>query len=275
MKVDLHCHSAYSDGTLTPKEVVIRAVEAGISLLSLTDHDTLAGLPEAQAAAEEYDISLVPGVEISADWEGKTIHVVGLNIDPQNVPLQSHLADSQAMRNQRSEQMLQALQGQGLDLYQAVQDQLLPGGIVTRTHIARALINAGVVRDMNRAFKRYLGVGKQAYVKSDWPALEAVVGWIEAAQGVAVLAHPMRYRIGANRLIKLVEDFADAGGKALEVVTSTQDANQVRRCEQLVQQYRLFASVGSDFHSPDQPWARLGSCAPLPSTVQPVWESFL
>lgn len=274
MKADLHCHSAYSDGTLPPAEVVSQAVDRGVTLLALTDHDTLAGVSEAAASAEQHALTLINGVEISADWAGKTVHIVGLNIDPANAALQSGLELSQAMRIERMELIITALERQGHCVRDSVNQQLLPGGIVTRTHIARALIDQAVVRDMNRAFKRYLGQGKPAYVNSDWPALATVVQWIKAAGGIAVLAHPMRYRLGTNRLVQLVEEFVAAGGAALEVVTATQDANQVRRCVQLVQQYGLLASTGSDFHSPDQPWARLGSCGPLPASVTPVWEQF-
>ncbi len=275
IKADLHCHSHYSDGTLAPAEVVDLAYKHEVNLLSLTDHDSIDGLDQARAQAEHYGIHFIAGVEVSATWNQQTLHIVGLNIDPNNEVLLQGLASNCALRAQRSNDMLNKLDAHGIDIRQAVEKQLPDGGVPTRTHIARALIDTGAVKNMNAAFKRYLGAGKIGYVPSEWADMRDVVAWISAAGGVAVLAHPMRYRLSATKLRMVVRDFVESGGKALEVVTATQDAKQTRDCITLVQDNQLLASTGSDFHSLDQPWAVLGRCPALPSSVQPVWEYFL
>lgn len=274
MKADLHSHSYYSDGTLSPLAVVEMAANNQVEMLALTDHDSTTGLLEARQTAEQHGVRLIDGVEISVTWRDYVVHIVGLNIDANNAVLQAGLLSNTTARASRSADIINALLEQDIDICKAVAEQIPERGLITRTHIARALISGGYVKNMDKAFKKYLVKGKAAYVGGEWAGLADVVSWIRQAGGVAVIAHPMRYRLGATRLDALVNDFVDAGGQGLEVVTATQDANQTARCVQLVKQYDLLASTGSDFHSPDQPWARLGRCPPLPTTVTPVWEAF-
>jgi len=274
MKADLHCHSIYSDGTLTPTEVVNLAHENEVDLLALTDHDSIEGLTEAQTRCNELGIKLLKGVEVSVSWNEQTIHIVGLNIDTTNAEITQLLIENQIRRESRVQIMVDKLADIGIDV-SAELDKMIPEkGLITRTHLARALMNMGEVNKMDKAFKKYLGKGKKAYVGGDWVSLEDAVKAINQAGGVAIIAHPMRYRLGAMKLDALVQDFAAAGGKALEVVTATQDVNQQARCIHLVKQYDLLASIGSDFHSPDQPWAIIGRCPPLPNTVTPIWSAW-
>lgn len=275
MKADLHCHSYYSDGTLSPKDVVNLAQTNGVELLALTDHDSVQGLSEAREQSNLHGIRLIDGVEISVSWNKNTIHIVGLNIDADNKQITKLLAKNAKLRQQRVEQMIEKLFKLDIDV-QPYLDSVIPeNGLITRTHLGRALVAMGEVNKMDKAFKKYLGKGKPAYVEGDWVSLQEAISAIKAAGGVAIIAHPMRYRLGATRLEMLVKDFADAGGEALEVVTATQDINQQKRCEQLVKRYGLTASIGSDFHSLDQPWAKIGRCPDLPSSVTPVWQIFV
>ena len=275
MKVDLHCHSYFSDGSLSPKDVVDLAKNNGVDVLALTDHDSVQGLDEAREQSKLQGIRLIDGVEISVSWNKRTIHMVGLNINAEHQAMTELLTKNALLRQQRVGQMVEKLAKLDIDV-QPYLDQVIPeNGLVTRTHLGRALVEIGIVNKMDKAFKKYLGKGKCAYVEGDWVSLKAAISAIKAAGGVAVIAHPMRYRLGATRLELLVKDFADAGGDALEVVTATQDINQQRRCEQLVNRYGLTASIGSDFHSLDQPWAQIGRCPNLPSSVTPVWQDFV
>jgi predicted metal-dependent phosphoesterase TrpH len=276
IKADLHCHSIYSDGTLSPSEVVDLAYENEVELFALSDHDSLVGLQEARERCQQYDITMLDAVEISITWEyqkSHSIHIVGLNIDPNNAQLQSVLKTNQAYRKERSEQMLSKLQSLGIEIDNELANMIPENGLITRTHIARAMVQAGVVNKMDKAFKKFLGKGKKAYVGGDWVSLQEGVDAINQAGGIAIIAHPMRYRLGATKLDVLVQDFVSFGGKGLEVVTATQDVNQQARCVQLANQYGLVASIGSDFHSLDQPWAILGRCPNLPKTVTPVWQA--
>lgn len=279
IKADLHCHSYYSDGTLAPAAVLELAASNEVELLALTDHDSTQGLAEAQRSADQLGIKLVPGVEISVTWQDRNdanyvVHIVGLNIDANNAELQQGLAENCAARAERSVHIIQALLDIDVDIQAAVDAQIPEDGLVTRTHIARALISEGYVKNIDKAFKKYLGRGKRAHVGGHWANLEQAVSWIRQAGGVAVIAHPMRYRMSAMRLDALVQDFKAVGGHGLEVVTATQDVNQTARCVQLTKQYDLYASTGSDFHSLEQAWAMLGRCPALPTDVRPIWQAF-
>lgn len=272
MKADLHCHSIYSDGTLSPEEVVDLAFENEVEMLALTDHDSIQGLNAARVRCKTHGINMVDGVEISVTWNSHTIHIVGLNIDVKHSAIVQILTQNAEFREQRTQAIIDKLASLDLDVSTYLEKVIPENGLITRTHLARALVAIGAVNNMDKSFKKYLGKGKPAYIEGDWVSLENAIAAINASGGVAVIAHPMRYRLGATRLDSLVNDFAAAGGKALEVVTATQDVNQQARCVQLTKQYNLHASIGSDFHSLDQPWAIIGRCPELPSTVTPIWE---
>jgi predicted metal-dependent phosphoesterase TrpH len=271
--IDLHTHSHCSDGALAPEELVQRAAASGVRMLALTDHDTLAGLADARAAAERLGIRLVPGVEISASWRHQSIHVLGLWIDPSSSALRTAL-DAQAERRRvRMRRMCAALTKSRLpgdELLAAVEAQ---PGIPTRSHLASALLQQGHVRRLQDAFRKYLGRGKPGHVAADWPALEEVVGWVRDAGGEACLAHPARYLLSSGGRKRLAADFATAGGTALEVVSGGNGAQNAAACAALALAYGLRGSVGSDFHGPQLAWNPIGRLAKLPPGIEPVWRA--
>ncbi len=275
MSLDLHTHSLCSDGSLSPADLVQRATAAGVDVMALTDHDTIAGLEEARAAAGRCGMRLVPGVEISASWRSQGIHVLGLWIDPAAPQLQRML-DSQADRRRlRMRRICAALSKLGLPgtaLLAAVEAH---PGLPTRSHLAAALVAGGHVNRTDDAFRRYLGAGRAAHVAADWPPLAQVVAWIVDAGGVASLAHPVRYALSSGARRQLLADFVAAGGGALEVVTGGNGAQHSQTCAMLAVKFGLKGSVGSDFHSPQLTWNPLGRLAKLPDCVVPVWRSHL
>jgi 3',5'-nucleoside bisphosphate phosphatase len=272
---DLHTHSNCSDGSLPPGELVQRAAAAGVEVLALTDHDTIAGIEEAQAAAGRAGIELVPGVEISASWRSQAIHVLGLWIDPASLPLQLMLASQADRRRIRMRRICARLDKLGLPgdaLLAAVEAN---PGVPTRSHLAAALVAGGHVSRTDDAFRKYLGAGKAAHFAAEWPALAEVVGWIRGAGGIASLAHPIRYALSAGARRQLLADFAAAGGGALEVVSGGNGAQHSEACAALAVRFGLQGSLGSDFHNPQLAWNPLGRLAKLPDCVVPVWRGHL
>lgn len=275
MKFDLHCHSYFSDGTLSPTELIQSAFERGISHIALTDHDTVEGLAEARKAAEKLGIELVNGIEFSCTWEKQLLHIVGLNIDPSNPLLRKGVATNKRLRLERAEAMFEDLEQHDIDIREAVGRQIRDRGVPTRPHFAQALVEQGYAKDKKQAFKRFLVRGKPGYIPMIWPSLTDVGSWIEAAGGIAVLAHPNRYKFTRTKLSRLISEMIPAGIRGIEVSTSTTDKQQSTMLGQLSLQFGLLASIGSDFHSPDQPWARLGSAADLPNELNSVWTHFI
>jgi 3',5'-nucleoside bisphosphate phosphatase len=274
LTIDLHTHSNCSDGSLSPAALIERAASAGVEVLALTDHDTIAGLDEAQRAAGGLALRLVPGVEISAAWAGQSIHVLGLWIDPSSPELRSVLHAQGELRRMRMRKIcarLEKLRLPGAELLAAVQSN---PGLPTRAHLAAAMVAGGHVETHDAAFRKYLSKGKAAHIAAEWPALETVVGWIRAAGGVASLAHPARYALSAGARRRLLAEFAAAGGTSLEVVTGANGAQDVESCAAFAVKHGLLGSVGSDFHSPQAAWNPLGRSLKLPDCVTPVWRSF-
>ena len=274
LNIDLHTHSNCSDGSLSPASLIERAALAGIDVLALTDHDTVAGLDEAQRAAAELALKLVPGVEISAAWAGQAIHVLGLWIDPSSPELRRVLHAQGELRRVRMRKIcgrLDKLRLPGAELLAAVEKN---PGLPTRAHLAAAMVAGGHVATHDAAFRKYLSKGKAAHIAAEWPALESIVGWIRAAGGVASLAHPARYALSAGARRRLLADFTAAGGTSLEVVTGGNGAQDIDTCTALAVKHGLLGSVGSDFHSPQAAWNPLGRSLKLPDCVTPVWRSF-
>lgn len=270
---DLHSHSTFSDGALSPAELVRRAADQGVDHLALTDHDTLAGLPEARQAARAEGVSLVPGVELSVLWGSRELHLLGLWVDPADAGLQALVADQMAARERRARTMGERLdQAAGLSgsYDQACQlaDSVAPG----RPFFARLLLDAGKVRNFQHAFDRFLKQGRSAFVKTPWCELAEAVRVIEAAGGLAVLAHPARYGLTRRKLRQLLTDLVAAGGHGLEVVSPGLSHDQRALLSECARDFPLAASAGSDFHSPDQHWLELGRLSELPTGARPVWE---
>jgi len=275
LNIDLHTHSNCSDGALTPAELVARAAAAGVEVLALTDHDTVAGLEDADHSAGVHGLRLVPGVEISASWRAQAIHVLGLWIDPASAELRGVLGMQAERRRARMRKICARLEKLGLPgplLLAAVEAH---PGLPTRAHLANAMVAGGHVSRADEAFRKYLGAGKPANVAAEWPALDVVVGWIRAAGGVAALAHPARYALSAGARRQMLGDFVAAGGGALEVVTGANGAQHVEGVAALAVKYGLMGSVGSDFHDPQLTWNPLGRSLKLPDCVTPVWRSYI
>jgi predicted metal-dependent phosphoesterase TrpH len=273
---DLHSHSIVSDGVLSPRELVERAAARGVQLFALTDHDEVSGLAEAAATARQCALPFVHGVEISVTWASTTIHILGLGIDPNDQPLQRALGGVRSGRTERARQMAEGLAAAGIDdAYEGALRFVRNPELISRTHFARHLVESGICRDVRDVFKRYLVAGKPGYVPHQWAQLGDAIRWIGAAGGVAVIAHPGRYRIGDMKLNELVREFKEAGGVALEVVTSNHTREQTRRFARMALEMELEASRGSDFHGPGEAEnVELGDVAPLPAGLTPVWHRF-
>ena len=269
---DLHTHTACSDGTLTPTELVARAQAGGVTLLALTDHDATDGLAEAGAEARRLGLGFVPGVEISATWRRETVHIVGLGIDPAEPRLQAGLGRLRQRRDWRAREIGARLRRKNIEDAYEHACGLVRGRIVSRTHFAHSLVRRGLVPDLRQAFRQYLGRGCVAHVPVEWAALEEAIGWIRGAGGIAVLAHPTRYRLSSGQLRRLLAEFRDYGGAALEVVCPGHKPADIERTARLAREHGLLASCGSDYHGPEQSWSAPGRLSALPPDVTPVWS---
>lgn len=272
--IDLHCHSTASDGALPPEELVRRASEKGVTHLALTDHDTISGLREASMAAQAVGVNLVAGTELSCVWNSHTIHIVGLDFDTSDHNLNAALEHQNENRWRRARTIAEKLAK--LKIEDMVEKATFKAGgdVPGRPHFARVLVEEGVVKDSAQAFKRYLGTGKAGDVKGFWPSLDEVVQWITGAGGIAVLAHPRKYKLTATKLRALTGDFRQAGGRAIEVSTSGQSSGDLGFLAELCRRENLLASQGSDFHFPGAPWCELGSIMKMPEGLEPVWHYF-
>lgn len=277
MKVDFHCHTTASDGSLSPIEIIDLAVKHDVTTLAITDHDTTAGYEQALHYANDKGVQLISGVEASCDWNGHTIHIVGLNFDLDNPVLQSGLNTIRELRIQRANSMIEKLSDKPHIKIQNLEDKLwtLVGeGVVGRGHFSQLLQQEGLVKNGQQAFDRYLKKGKVGHVSCHWPDIAEVVKWITQANGVAVIAHPTIYKFTSNKLNKLINDFKDAGGQAIEVVNQPRHCSDINGMAQRAVKNELYASMGSDFHRPEHSWRGLGWLAPMPQNVTPVWELF-
>lgn len=274
-KLDLHCHSTASDGALPPAELVARAAARGSRMLALTDHDCTAGLAEAGEAAREHGLDLIRGVEISVSWRTRTIHIVGLDIDPDCPALAAGLRVVREGRVERARRMEAALAKIGI--HGAFDGAMALCGnpeMIGRTHFARFLVESGEVKNVATVFRKYLVKGKPGYVPHQWAELADAVGWIRAAGGVAVIAHPGRYDIGRQLQEELVQDFKAVGGEAIEVVSASHTLDQTHKFALLAARMELLASAGSDFHAPGEGGRDVGLTQDLPPVCVPVWSRF-
>lgn len=275
VNADLHCHSAVSDGWLMPAEVVRRAAANGVNLLALTDHDEVSGIDEALAEAASSGLNLVPGVEVSVSFRGETIHIVGLGIDHRNPTLLDGLAGVRAGRSMRARRMAEALEAVGLHgtLEGALRFARNPA-MIGRAHFARHLVASGLMPDVGTVFRHYLARGKPGYVEHQWARLEDAVQWIKAAGGVAVIAHPGRYRLSDTDMEGLYRTFVACGGEAIEVVAGSHNEAQMQRFATVARRWGLLASRASDFHGEAESPVDLGRCHLLPPDLEPVWSRF-
>ena len=273
LNADLHCHSVVSDGTLTPEALAERAASNGVELWALTAHDEIGGQARAAAAAKAVGMGYVTGVEISVTFLGKTVHIVGLGMDTDNADLCEGLERTRGGRRLRAQDMADGLAKVGIKgaFEGALQDVGNPD-LISRTHFARHLVETGVCKETNEVFRKYLTEGKPGFVEHRWATLKDAVGWITGAGGMAVVAHPARYKFTPNEEYALFTEFKGHGGRGVEVVTGSHSAAEYVTYAATAQEFGLAASRGSDFHSPLESHTELGTLPYLPGGLTPVWE---
>ena len=273
LNADLHCHSTVSDGTLAPEDVAARAHANGVQLWALTDHDEVSGQHRAAAAAHALVMQYLPGVEISITFIGKTVHIVGLGIDPDDARLIEGLRQTRGGREVRAREMAQGLAQVGIrGAYEGALKFVGNPDLISRTHFARFLVEARVCRDTSEVFRKFLVEGKPGFVPHRWATLKDAVTWINQAGGMAVVAHPARYGFTATEEFALFTEFKHHGGRAVEVVTGSHTPAEYQTYAELAREFGLAASRGSDFHSPDESHTELGALPALPAGLTPVWE---
>lgn len=275
LNVDLHCHSNVSDGTLTPAAVAARAKANGVDVWALTDHDEIGGVAAARSAAAELGLPYVAGVEISITWAGQTIHIVGLQIDESNQELVQGLAATRGGRERRAREMSEQLAAVGIPgAFEGALKHVGNPDLISRTHFARYLVEIGRCADTSEVFRNFLTEGNPGYVPHRWASLEQSVRWIHGAGGVAVVAHPGRYKLSDLAFDAFFNEFKQLGGSAIEVITGSHTPDQYGYYAKVATDYGFLASRGSDFHSPSESRVDLGALPPLPDSLTPVWHNW-
>ena len=274
MNADLHCHSDVSDGTLRPETLAARAKANGVDLWALTDHDEVSGQQRARQAAFDLGLPFLAGTEISVTFADTTVHIVGLGFDPENAALKAGLAATRDGRKLRAMEMAEGLARVGIqDAFEGALGFVGNPDLMSRTHFARFLVATGVCHDTQEVFRKYLVQGKPGYVPHRWASLRDAVTWISGAGGMAVIAHPARYKFSANEEYALFTEFIAHGGRGVEVVTGSHSAADAARYADTAVEFNLLASRGSDFHSPGESHMDLGRLPALPARLTPIWEA--
>jgi 3',5'-nucleoside bisphosphate phosphatase len=272
--IDLHCHSTISDGLYSPEELVAYAHAQGVKVLALTDHDDMGGLSRARRAAEQHGMQFINGVEISVTWKKRTLHIVGLKVNPDYAPLKAALDAVKQGRLDRAKLMAEGLEKVGIEGSFEGAQAMAGNSIMTRSHFARFLVEAGYVKDVKTVFKKYLVKGKPGFVEHEWMTLEEAVTLIKDSGGVAVIAHPGRYDLGRTNMPLLMHQFRMCGGEAIEVVTGSHTPPQYTQFAKIAHQFSLKSSLGSDFHGPGMSYMAMGRIAELPANCIPVWQDW-
>ena len=275
LNADLHCHSNVSDGTLTPTALATRAKANGVDVWAMTDHDEIGGIAEARAVAKALNLPFIPGVEISITWAGQTVHIVGLQIDDTNPTLVQGLAATRGGREQRAREISAGLEAAGISgAFEGALKFVGNPDLISRTHFARYIIDLGLSKDLHDVFSDYLSEGKPGFVPHRWATLQNAVDWIRSAGGIAVIAHPGRYKFSDLAFDALFSEFKDLGGAAIEVTTGSHTVDQYDYYAKVANNYGFLASRGSDFHGPGESRVDLGQLPPLPSGVKPIWHDW-
>jgi len=275
LNCDLHCHSICSDGLLPADAVARRAAANGVDLLALTDHDSLDGLHAARAAADALGMTFINGVEISIEWGGLQIHILGFNFDAADAALNGGLAAIRSGRIARAQRMAADLERVGIHgTFAGAMGFAANPSLISRSHFARHLIESGVCKDMRSVFEAYLIPGRPGYVEHRWATLADSLSWIHQAGGIAAVAHPGRYRLSRGDMRRFLAEFRDLGGEAIEVMSGSHTPEHIEVYARLAKEYGFLASRGSDFHGPNESYVDLGRLPSLPDGLQPVWQAF-
>ncbi len=273
-QIDLHCHSTISDGLLSPQDLVAHAAKSGVKVLALTDHDDVGGLQAARQAALQHDIHFINGVEISATWKKRTLHIVGLKIDPENTALKTALDKVRIGRDERAQEMAAGLAKVGIEGAYEGANAIAKQSILTRSHFAQFLVQSGHAKDVKTVFKKFLVKGKPGFVDHQWMSLETAVGLIRDSGGSAVIAHPGRYDLGTINMLLLMHEFKSYGGAAIEVVTGSHTPPQYQQFAKIAHQFSLKSSIGSDYHGSGLSYMAMGCVPELPAGCVPVWDDW-
>ena len=273
--IDLHCHSSASDGLLSPADVARRAASNGVDMLALTDHDNLDGLAAARAVADELGMRFVNGVEVSIEWGGLQVHVLGYAFDADAPALFAGLEGIRSGRIERARRMAVELERVGVGgAFEGALRYAENPTLVSRAHFARYLVEIGVCKDVRSVFESYIVPGKPGYVEHRWVSLADALAWIHGAGGVAAIAHPGRYKFSRSEMRLMLDEFKSLGGQAIEVISGSHSADNVALYGRLATEYGFLASCGSDFHGPGESYIDLGRISPMPAGLTPVWEAF-
>ncbi len=277
MNADLHCHSYYSDGLLSPSEVMRRAHAHGVELATLSDHDETAGVPEAHDMALELGMRFVSGVEVSVTWgDDQTIHIIGLGIDIYNQALSEGLEAVRGGRDARAMRIGDELAKVGIvGAYEGAMRHARNPALISRSHFARYIVECGLAKDVKSVFNDWLGRGHPGYFPHQWATLEQCVGWITGAGGIAVVAHPGRYWMEPKVMESFLGEFKELGGQGIEVLSSSHRPEKVEIFADYARRFGFLASRASDFHAPGESWTDLGKLPDLPDGLQPVWTALL
>lgn len=270
---DLHCHSTVSDGTLSPEALAARASANGVELWALTDHDEISGQHRAAAAAKAQGMRYLTGTEISVTFIDQTVHIVGLGFDADDTQLREGLRRTRGGREERAMEMSDGLAKVGIKgAYEGALKFVGNPELISRTHFARFLVESGVCKETNEVFRKFLIEGKPGFVPHRWATLKDAVGWITGAGGMAIIAHPARYKFTPNEEFALFTEFKALGGQGVEVVTGSHTVSEYATYADTAREFGLAASRGSDFHSPAESHTELGTLPFLPANLTPVWD---
>lgn len=273
MTIDLHTHTTASDGRLEPQALIDEAMASGVSMLAITDHDSVAAYAKLDTLVHDA-LRLIPGIELSTTWRGVGVHVLGLNVDLNSDSLHQACAFQTHARASRAQQIAERLERLGANDVLAGAARMAQGGAIGRPHFARYLVEIGFVKNHSEAFRKFLGSGKAGDVKQHWASFAQIIEWIRASNGIAVLAHPAKYGLTRSKRNTLIGEFAGLGGQALEIISGQQEASLTQTLADTAAHYQLQASCGSDFHQKGQPWAKLGMPLQLPAGCRPIWRSW-
>lgn len=277
LNADLHCHSTVSDGLLGPAELARRAKANGVDLWALTDHDEIGGVAEARAEAAAIGLGFVTGAEISVSWgDDQTLHVVGLGFDADYVPLVEGLAKVRGGRDSRAQRMAAELDRVGIHgAYEGALKYAGNPALISRAHFARYIVELGHAKEVKSVFDYWLAHGKPGYVAHPWATMQEALAWIHGAGGIAVIAHPGRYRLSKQQMREMYGVFKDLGGRGIEVISGSHGEEEIRECARVAREFGFLASRASDFHGPGESWIDLGRLPNLPEDLTPVWSELI